>query len=78
MILGSSSSRRHLVGGEAPHLKSTAFLTAIGPDKTGPSDLLNQSIWFLLFQTLSSDSYSIHVPTHFDDSAGEDRIELRK
>jgi hypothetical protein len=46
-------------------------LTAIGIDKTGPSGLPNQTVWFLQFWLGAFGSYPIHVATHFGDSARE-------
>jgi hypothetical protein len=38
MVTAYSSSRQHLIEGDAPHRTPTAPLTAIGPNKTGVSD----------------------------------------
>jgi hypothetical protein len=46
-------------------------LTGAGPDKTGPSDLLNWIVRFSCFEQELLAPYLIRVPTHFGDSAGE-------
>jgi hypothetical protein len=46
-------------------------LTAIGIDKIKYFGLPNWMVRFSLFQTEASISCLIHVPTYFDDSAGE-------
>jgi hypothetical protein len=71
MVYGSSSSIHYLVGGEAPCQSPTAPLTIVSPDKTGPFDLSHWTVRFLQFQARSYDSCSIHVATHFGNSAGE-------
>jgi hypothetical protein len=53
---------------------SVAPLTAVRFDKTGLSDLPNQTVRFFLFQAGASDSCPIRVATHFGDSAGESTI----
>jgi hypothetical protein len=60
-----------LVGEEAPRRSPAAPLTVAGPDKTGQSDLPNQTIQFAQVQAGASVSCSFHVRTYFGDSTGE-------
>jgi hypothetical protein len=63
MVYASPSSRRYLIG-EAPHYSLTTPLTAASLDKIGVSDSLNQTVWFLPFQTGAFGSCLFHVATH--------------
>jgi hypothetical protein len=46
-------------------------LSAIGPDKTGPSSLPNRVSYFYSYEQELSTPYLICVPTYFGDPAGE-------
>jgi hypothetical protein len=52
-------------------LKPAVPLTAIGPDKIGPSDLPNRTVQFTLFQAVAPSSCSFRMQTHFGDSTRE-------
>jgi hypothetical protein len=54
-----------------PSSEPTVPLTAARADKTGPYDLPNWMIRFVLFQAGAFGSSSFHVQTHFGDSVGE-------
>jgi hypothetical protein len=53
-----------LAAREEPCRSSAAFLTAVSPNKIGPSDLPNWNIRFLQFQTGVSGFCSFHVAMH--------------
>jgi hypothetical protein len=71
MVQASSSSRRHLAGGEAPYRGPVVPLTAVGPDKIGGSGFWNWIVRFLQFWVGASSSCSFRVATHFSNSTGE-------
>jgi hypothetical protein len=63
VVYASPPSRCHLTEGGAPRRSSVAPLTAVGPDKTGPSSLPNGTVRFLQFQARASGSCWFHART---------------
>jgi hypothetical protein len=71
MVHTSPPSRRHLAAGGAPRRSPAVPLTAVGPYKIRPTDLLNWTVQFPQLRAGAFGSCPFQVATHFSEYARE-------